>query len=95
MNLTAEEILKAKAKLKFSIVKSLEFSSSNANRWADHLLFYDRFIEIEEKVEKINNVSKESIKRVVRKMLQSKPTIASIGPIKKLEKLENIQSRFV
>jgi len=95
MNLTEEEILKAKAKLKFSIVKSLESTSSNAGRWADHLLFYDRFIEIEEKIEKINNVSKESIERVVRKMLKSKPTIASIGPIKNLEKLEKIQSRFV
>jgi len=95
MNLTEEEILKAKAKLKFSIVKSLESTSSNADRWADHLLCYDRMIKVEEKIEKINNVSKESIERVVRKMLQSKPTIASIGPIKKLEKLENIQSRFV
>ena len=61
---------------------------------AGQLLAYNRLIDIEELIEKLNNVTKESIERVVRKMLQSKVTIASIGPIKNLEKLENIQSRF-
>jgi predicted Zn-dependent peptidase len=93
-NITEEEIARAKAQLKFNLVKSMEFSMVNADICAHDLIKYNRLVEIEEKIEKINNVSKESIERVVRKMLQSKPTIASIGPIKNLEKLEKIQSRF-
>ena len=93
-NLSEEEILKAKAKLKFSLVKSLESSRGNAGSCADDLLYYDRIIEVEEQLERINKVSKESIQKVVTKMLSSNPTIASIGPIKNVEKLENLKSRF-
>ena len=94
-NITEEEIARAKAQVKSSLVMSLESSQSNSARWSYNLLDYNKLIETEEKIEKINNVSKESIERVVTGLLQSKPTIASIGPIKNLEKLENIQSRFI
>ena len=94
-NITEEEIKRVKTQYKSVMVMALEDSSSNASSAASQLLAYNRLIDTEEKIEKLNNVTKESIERVVRKMLQSKLTIASIGPIKKLEKLENIQSRFV
>ena len=94
-NLTEEEILKAKAQLKSAKVMSMESSWENASTSAGHLLQFNKLIDIEEDLEKIDNVSKESIERVVTGLLQSKPTIASIGPIKNLEKLENIQSRFI
>ena len=54
----------------------------------------NRIIKVEEQLEKINKVSKESIQKVVTQMLSSNPTIASIGPINNLEKLENFRSRF-
>ena len=94
-NITEEEIKRVKAQYKSVLVMALEDSSSNASSAARQLLAYNRLIDTEEKIEKLNNVTKESIERVVRKMLQTKLTIASIGPIKKLEKLEKIQSRFV
>ena len=87
--------MKAKAKLKFSLVKSLESCRSNASSCADDLLNYNRIIKVEEQLEKINKVSKDSIQKVVTQMLSSDPTIASIGPIKNLEKLENLRSRFI
>ena len=43
---------------------------------------------------KINQVSKEMIEKVVKKLLSSNPTIASIGPIKNLETIKEIQSRL-
>ena len=94
-SITEEEITRVKAQYKSILVMALESSSSNASSSAGQLLAYNRLIDIEELIEKLNNVTKESIERVVRKMLQSKITIASIGPIKNLEKLEKIQSRFV
>ena len=50
--------------------------------------------QIEETIEKINNVTKSSIEKVANKILSSKPTIASIGPIKQLETLDKIQKRL-
>ena len=93
-NLSEEEILRAKAKLKFSLVKSLESCRINAGSSADDLLNYNRIIKVDEQLEKINKVSKDSIQKVVTQMLSTNPTIASIGPIKNLEKLENLRSRF-
>ena len=94
-NITEEEITRVKAQYKSVLVMMLESSSTNASNAAGQLLAHNRLVETEELIEKLNYVTKESIERVVRKMLQSKLTISSIGPIKKLEKIENIQSRFL
>ena len=93
-NLTDEEINRAKAQMKSSIVMSMESSSSNAGTSAYQLIRYNKLIDIDERIEKINNVTKESIEKVIAKTLKSKPTIASIGPINNLEKIDKIESRF-
>ena len=93
-NLTEDEINRAKAQMKSSIVMSMESSSSNAGTSAYQLLRYNKLIEVEERIKKINNVTKESIEKVVYKILKSKPTIASIGPIDNLETIDKIESRF-
>ena len=56
-NLSEEEILKAKAKLKFSLVKSLESCRINAGSSADDLLNYKRIIKVEEQLQKISRIS--------------------------------------
>ena len=58
------------------------------------MLRYNKLIEVEERIKKINSVTKESIETVVYKILKSKPTIASIGPIDNLETIDKIESRF-
>ena len=45
-------------------------------------------------LEKINNVTKESIEEVAKKVLSSNPTVASIGPVTNLESIDKIKSRF-
>ena len=93
-NLTEEEIEKSKAQLKASTLMSTESTTTNATTSAYQLIRYDKLIEIEEKIKKINNVSKESIEKVAQKILTAKPTVSSIGPIKELESLDKIQSRL-
>ena len=61
---------------------------------AYQMLRYGKLIDIDERIEKINKVSKESIEKVANKILSSNPTMASIGPIKNLEKLEKIKARI-
>ena len=93
-NLTEEEIEKSKAQLKASTLMSTESTTTNATTSAYQLIRHDKLIEIEEKIKKINNVSKESIEKVAQKILTAKPTVSSIGPIKELESLDKIQSRL-
>ena len=93
-NLTEEEIKRAKAQIKSSIVMAMESSSNNAGTSAYQLIRFDKLIDVEERIKKINQVSKESIEKVVKKLLSSNPTIASIGPIKNLETIKEIQSRL-
>ena len=93
-NLTEKEIDKSKAQLKTSTLMSLESTMNNAMSSAYQLLRYDKLIDINERIEKINKVSKNSIENVAAKLLSSMPTISSIGPIKNLETIDQIKDRF-
>ena len=93
-NLTEKEIEKSKAQLKTSTLMSTESTMNNATTAAYQLIRYGRLIEIDERIDKINNVTKSSIETNATKLLSSKPTISSIGPIQDLETLDKIQNRF-
>ena len=93
-NLTEKEIEKSKAQLKTSTLMSIESTMSNAIVAAYQLFRYGKLIDMQERIEKINNVTKTSIEKVANKLLSSKPTISSIGPIKQLESLDKIQNRL-
>ena len=93
-NLTEKEIEKSKAQLKTSTLMSIESTMTNATVAAYQLFRYGKLIDMQERIEKINNVTKTSIEKVANKLLSSKPTISSIGPIKQLESLDKIQNRL-
>ena len=93
-NLREKEIEKSKAQLKTSTLIAEESTMHNATTAAYQLLRYGKLIDIEERIERINNVSKTSIEKISNKILSSKPTISSIGPIKELETLDKIENRF-
>ena len=61
---------------------------------SNQLLYYNRVIEPEEIIEKINSVTNKTVEKVAKSILTTPMTIASIGPIKKLESLDKIQSRL-
>ena len=73
---------------------SIESTMTNAMVAAYQLFRYGKLIDMQERIEKINNVTKTSIEKVANKLLSSKPTISSIGPIKQLEYLDKIQNRL-
>ena len=93
-NLTEKEIEKSKAQLKTSTLMSIESTMTNAMAAAYQLLRYDKLIDLQEKIEKINKVTKNSIETVASKLLTSKPTISSIGPIRNLETINQIKNRL-
>ena len=93
-NLSEKEIEKSKAQLKTSTLMSIESSMTNATIAAYQLLRYNRLIDIQEKIDRINKVTKESIETIAKNLLSSKPTISSIGPVENLETIDKIQTRL-
>ena len=93
-NLTEKEIEKSKAQLKTATLMSTESTKTNAVVAAYQLLRYDKLIEIKERIEKIDKVSKDSIEKLAKRLLASNPTMSSIGPIGNLETIDKIKSRF-
>ena len=57
-------------------------------------VFFNRVIDPSETLEKINTVTKESVKQIAEQIVKGPMTVSSIGPIKYLEKVEQIQSRI-
>ena len=93
-NLSEKEIEKSKAQLKTSTMMSIESTMTNAITAAYQLLRYDKLIDLEEKIKKIDGVTKNSIEIIANKLLSSIPTISSIGPINNLETINQIQNRL-
>ena len=93
-SISEKEIDRGKASLKASLMMSRESSNSRCRSAANQLLNHNRIIDPSEILEKINAVSKESVERIARQIVNGPMTISSIGPIKNLEKLEQIQSRL-
>ena len=93
-NLSEKEIEKSKTQLIASTLMAQESTMNNATSAAYQILRYGKLKDINDRIEKIRNVSKSSIEKISKKILSSNPTISSIGPIKELENLEKIKNRF-
>lgn len=89
-----EEIDRAKAQIKSSLLMSLENTSSRAEQLARQVSVYDRVIPIEEAVKKIQSVSEEDLIRVAKRFLASPLTLAAVGPIGNLESFDKIKARL-
>lgn len=75
------ELDRSKAQLKASLMMGLESTSNRCERIANQMLTYNRFIETEEIIQKINDVSVQSIQNYMHKLLKGKPTLTTLGPI--------------
>ena len=73
---------------------SKESTMSNAANSVHQISTFGKLIEVNEIIDKIDNVTKDSIEKIANKIISSKPTISSIGPIKQLESLEKIEKRL-
>ena len=88
------EIDRARAQLKASILMALESTGARCERLATNLLVYGRIIPIEEIVAQIDAIDETAIRRVARRILESRPTIAAVGPTRTLDAYDSIAGRF-
>jgi predicted Zn-dependent peptidase len=91
---SADELQRARAQLKASILMSLESTSSRCEQLARQIMVYGRPIPTEEVVAKVEAVDSADIVRVAKRMFATTPTIAAIGPLAKLESYDSMASRL-
>ena len=93
-SISENEIKKGKAQLKAGLLMARESANYRARSAANQLLVYDKIFDPDEIIKKVEEVNKESIKKIASSILSSPITVASIGPINKLENLDKIKSRL-
>ena len=94
LGVSEQELDRARAQLRASLLMSREKSSARAEQIAQQLLIYGRPIPVEESLQKIAAVTPADIKRVARRLMASAPTTTAIGPIGQLESAEQIAARL-
>ena len=90
----AEELARAKAQLKASILMSLESTSSRAEQLARQLMIFGRPLTTEESVAKIEAVDEAAIQNVAKRIFSTEPTLAALGPIGNVEDFDKVKSRL-
>jgi predicted Zn-dependent peptidase len=93
-DMTEEEVARARAQLKASLLMGLESTSSRCEHVANQLLIYGRPIETRELVQKIDEVDLGAVQRLARRMFASPPTFTALGPIGKVEGFDRIVARL-
>ena len=63
-------------------------------RAGQQMLLYDRVVSVGELVEKIENVTPETLAISARQLLQSTPCLATIGPATNMESFDAIRRRL-
>lgn len=86
-----KELLRAKTQIKAGLLMGLESSFSSAEMLARQFLVHGRFIDINEIVSEIDNIGKEDILRVARRLFAGKPTYALLGNLKDFPDYEKLQ----
>lgn len=95
MNATEEELARARAQLKASMMMGLESCFAQSEDVARQLLIFGRRIPHEETIAEINAVDADAIRRVGERLIDGRrPTLAAIGPIGKLPGLDKIEERL-
>ena len=89
-----EELARAKAQLKSSLLMSLESTSSRAEQLARQLMIFGRPIPTAESVAKIEAVDEAAIQAVAKRIFTTAPTLAALGPIGGVENFDKVKARL-
>jgi predicted Zn-dependent peptidase len=92
---TEEEIARARAQLKASLLMGLELPHARCEMIASHLYAYGRVLSTEELVQRIDAVDAQAVKHFALRLCETgNPAVAAVGPIRRLESRERFASRF-
>jgi predicted Zn-dependent peptidase len=93
-SVTGEEVDRARAQLKASLLMALESTSSRAEQLARQLMVFGRPVPVAETIERVEAVDGAAVIRTARRLIASHPTFATLGRIAKVESYEKIAKRL-
>jgi predicted Zn-dependent peptidase len=94
-DVTEDELARAKAQLRASLLMSLESTGSRCEQLARQLQVHGRIIPVEETKAKIAAVTVEQVQALAARMFRATPTLAALGPAGKVPPLPVIAERLV
>ncbi|HBC08809.1 MAG TPA: peptidase M16 [Rhodospirillaceae bacterium] len=94
LSVDEDEVARARAQLKASILMSLESTSSRCEQLARQMLIYGRPVPAEEIVAKVDAVTAGDVVRVAERLFSTKPTLSAIGPLANLEAGDTFAARL-
>ena len=89
-----EEVTRARAQLKASILMGLESTGTRCEQLAQQILVYGRPLPVAEIVGRIEAVDLSGVQRVARHLAGSPPTFASLGPVGRVEAFDRVAARL-
>jgi len=89
-----EEVARARAQLKAGTLMSLESTSSRCEQLAQQLLVFGRPIPTGEIVAQIEAVDGAAVRRVMRRLIRSRLTVAAVGPVGHVESYDSLAARL-
>jgi len=84
---TRDELARARAQVKASLLMSLESTSSRCEQIAHQIHTWGRIMPLAESLARIDAVTVEDVAAAARRMFRAAPTLAAIGPVAKLPAL--------
>ncbi|AMA72715.1 MULTISPECIES: M16 family metallopeptidase [Aneurinibacillus] len=79
--ITAEELKKGKEQLKGSLMLSLESTNSRMSRLGKNELLLKRHIELDEMIQRVENVTLENVKKVAEDIFSQPMAMALVSPL--------------
>jgi len=89
-----DELERARAQLKAGLLMSLESTMTRVEQQAGYMLVHGTPFDMTELVRQIDAVDQDDVRRVARRILSGKPTIAALGPIGRLEPYARVAERL-
>jgi predicted Zn-dependent peptidase len=92
--LDEEEVERAKAQLKVSLLVALESSGARAEQIARQHMAFGRVLDSDEILRKIDAISVADARRVGAAMLRTPPTVSAVGPVKAVLTPDRVAERL-
>ena len=89
-----DEMARARAQIKSSILMSLESTSARCEQLARQMMVFGRPIPVAETVAKIEAVDAAAVTAAARRMTAGKPVLAALGPVAGVEGFEAFAARL-
>lgn len=92
--MSSAELVRAKAQMRASLVMSRESMMTRANQNAKHLIHFGRVLDVQKKLQRIEAVTLDDMRKMAQRIFTSTPTLAGLGPLARLEDYETLRARL-